>query len=184
MPRSPAMVGTRGRPASPMARPGTRDGSRDMSSAARRQRDERRASEQPWRRWYKTSRWKRLRLSVLRDSPLCQCDGCRGGEHRARPSSVVDHKVAHRGDARLFWDRDNLQAMSKECHDVKTATEPRRGVVAVFLTTDGPVNRLLEAGRSKSLESSTLSQSTLPNRFERAEFKGFPPPPGWEDADG
>jgi 5-methylcytosine-specific restriction protein A len=33
---------------------------------------------------------------------------------------VVDHRVPHRGDDHLFWDRSNWQAMSKPCHDEKT----------------------------------------------------------------
>jgi 5-methylcytosine-specific restriction protein A len=36
---------------------------------------------------------------------------------------VVDHKVPHRGDMKLFWDRNNWQSMAKECHDRKTASE-------------------------------------------------------------
>ncbi|AFR18473.1 HNH endonuclease [Burkholderia pseudomallei] len=39
------------------------------------------------------------------------------------PASVVDHIVPHRGDAHLFWDQSNWQAMSKSCHDRKTARE-------------------------------------------------------------
>jgi 5-methylcytosine-specific restriction protein A len=39
------------------------------------------------------------------------------------PASVVDHIVPHRGDMALFWDRSNWQAMSKLCHDRKTARE-------------------------------------------------------------
>lgn len=39
------------------------------------------------------------------------------------PASVVDHIVPHRGDANLFWDQSNWQAMSKSCHDRKTARE-------------------------------------------------------------
>jgi 5-methylcytosine-specific restriction protein A len=35
---------------------------------------------------------------------------------------VVDHRIPHRGDKRLFWDQSNWQSMSKTCHDRKTAT--------------------------------------------------------------
>lgn len=35
----------------------------------------------------------------------------------------MDHKIPHRGDAALFWDPNNWQAMSKPCHDRKTALE-------------------------------------------------------------
>jgi 5-methylcytosine-specific restriction endonuclease McrA len=30
---------------------------------------------------------------------------------------VVDHKVPHKGDLRLFFNPKNLQSMTKECHD-------------------------------------------------------------------
>lgn len=36
---------------------------------------------------------------------------------------LVDHIIPHKGDMELFWDRNNWQAMAKECHDKKTATE-------------------------------------------------------------
>jgi 5-methylcytosine-specific restriction enzyme A len=36
---------------------------------------------------------------------------------------VVDHIIPHRGDMTLFWNRKNWQAMSKTCHDKKTATQ-------------------------------------------------------------
>nr|DAW14896.1 MAG TPA: HNH endonuclease [Caudoviricetes sp.] len=40
-----------------------------------------------------------------------------------RPATVVDHIVPHKGDKDLFWDMSNWQALCKECHDRKTATE-------------------------------------------------------------
>jgi len=65
-------------------------------------------------RFYDTSRWKRLRAAYLVQHPLCEC-GC------LRPATVVDHKQPHNGDATLAFDWDNLQAMTKPCHDRKTA---------------------------------------------------------------
>ncbi|WP_276606305.1 hypothetical protein [Pacificoceanicola onchidii] len=39
---------------------------------------------------------------------------------------MIDHKIPHRGDLHLFWDEDNLQAVSKEYHDgVKQSIEKR-----------------------------------------------------------
>lgn len=38
-------------------------------------------------------------------------------------ATIVDHIIPHKGNMELFWDRDNWQAMSKECHDKKTARE-------------------------------------------------------------
>lgn len=69
-----------------------------------------------------TYRWQQDSQAFLLLHPLCQCEDCaRLG--RFRPSKVVDHKVPHRGDMNLFWDRSNWQAMAKQCHDAKTARE-------------------------------------------------------------
>ncbi len=79
----------------------------------RRQRDR----VQPWRAWYKTSRWQKLRMSVLlRDLFTCQMRGC--GRIEADTSQLVaDHKIPHHGDEALFWDENNLQCLCKPCHD-------------------------------------------------------------------
>lgn len=34
---------------------------------------------------------------------------------------MVDHKIAHKGDTRLFWDRRNWQPMNKRCNSIKAA---------------------------------------------------------------
>ncbi|WP_330164070.1 HNH endonuclease [Paenibacillus campinasensis] len=38
-------------------------------------------------------------------------------------STVVDHIIPHKGDPKLFWDKNNWQALCKKCHDTKTARE-------------------------------------------------------------
>ncbi|WP_040619343.1 HNH endonuclease [Rhodovulum sp. PH10] len=84
----------------------------------------------PWRRWYKTTRWQRLRDEVfLRD--LCTCRRC--GRVTSDDARVCDHVEPHRGDERLFWDAANLQTLCKDCHDrLKQSEEQaslhRRGV--------------------------------------------------------
>lgn len=87
-----------------------------------------------WRPWYKTSRWQKLRLEVLsRDGYICQRTGILlSGKHPAPNSAVVDHKKPHRGDPDLFWDKDNLQSVSKEWHDsIKQAIEKADQVAAI-----------------------------------------------------
>jgi 5-methylcytosine-specific restriction protein A len=54
---------------------------------------------------------------------LCQCPDCQEGKIRLTPATVVDHRIPHKGDKQLFWDSTNWQAMSKPCHDRKTARE-------------------------------------------------------------
>lgn len=67
-------------------------------------------------------RWQKAREVFLRLHPLCECEECRAAS-RIVPATVVDHRIPHRGDMRLFWDQTNWQAMSKPCHDRKTARD-------------------------------------------------------------
>lgn len=62
------------------------------------------------------------RAVYLQSHPLCvRCLA----EGRYVKATVVDHIIPHRGDRKLFWDRDNWQALCKSCHDSKTMTEDR-----------------------------------------------------------
>jgi len=81
-----------------------------------------------WRRWYKTARWRKLRLQVfVRDLFTCQWPGC-GRVEGDTSQLVADHKRAHRGDEVLFWDEGNLQTLCKTCHDsAKQRVEAREG---------------------------------------------------------
>jgi 5-methylcytosine-specific restriction endonuclease McrA len=99
-----------------------------------RERSTYRDQTQEWRRWYKTSRWQKLRWSILvRDLFTCRrCD-------RIEPDTsklVADHKIPHRGDDALFWDEKNLQCLCKPCHDRDKQSEERRGY-AVGSDIDG-----------------------------------------------
>jgi 5-methylcytosine-specific restriction protein A len=56
--------------------------------------------------------WRRIRLDVLAEQPLCRCGA---------PATEVDHiKPLRRGGTH---DRTNLRAMCKRCHSSKTAGE-------------------------------------------------------------
>lgn len=84
-----------------------------------------RDATQPWRGWYKTARWQRLRWLVLvRDLFTCQMAGC-GRIDPDTSKLVADHKAPHRGDERLFWDAGNLQCLCKPCHDRLKQSEER-----------------------------------------------------------
>jgi 5-methylcytosine-specific restriction enzyme A len=66
------------------------------------------------------ARWRRYRIMFLHEHPLCvECLK----KDRITASTVVDHIVPHKGNYNLFWDETNHQALCKECHDYKTATE-------------------------------------------------------------
>jgi len=71
---------------------------------------------QPWRAWYKTARWQRLRWQCLvRDLFTCRMCGWLGGNDTSQ--LVADHVRPHRGRAADFWDLGNLQCLCKACHD-------------------------------------------------------------------
>lgn len=70
------------------------------------------------RRLYRTARWSRMRAVVLGEEPVCR-DCLTAGS--VTPATDVDHIVPHRGDLRLFWGRENLQALCHACHSSKTA---------------------------------------------------------------
>jgi len=91
----------------------------------RQERDQVR-DEQPWRRWYKTARWQKLRMAVLlRDLFTCQ----RCGKIKGDTSQLVaDHKRPHRGVEALFWDILNLWSLCKPCHDGWKQREEHRGL--------------------------------------------------------
>jgi 5-methylcytosine-specific restriction protein A len=59
-------------------------------------------------------RWRKLRDAYLATHPLCEC-GC------GYAAAVVDHRTPHNGNPALIFAWDNLQAMTKACHDRKTA---------------------------------------------------------------
>lgn len=88
------------------------------------QRSRFRDDTQAWRRWYKTSRWQKLRWSVLvRDLFTCQmCERIETDTSQL----VCDHKRPHRGDEAMFWDPANLQCLCKTCHDRDKQREERQ----------------------------------------------------------
>ena len=69
---------------------------------------------------YSSKRWRTLRASILSANPQCVICAKRG---KLTPATVVDHIKPHKNNERLLWDRNNLQAVCKRCHDRKTATQ-------------------------------------------------------------
>ena len=85
------------------------------------------ARAEPWRAWYFTKAWRRLRWAVLlRDLFTCQMAGC-GRIVSDTSKLVADHKIPHRGDPTLFWDEKNLQCLCTWCHSSTKQAEERRG---------------------------------------------------------
>lgn len=64
--------------------------------------------------------WQKASKAFLASHPLCE-ECVKHG--RYTKATVVDHIVPHRGDPKLFWDRNNWQALCKKCNDEKTGRE-------------------------------------------------------------
>jgi 5-methylcytosine-specific restriction protein A len=79
--------------------------------------DRRKAYDDSKQRHYTKRRWYHLRKAYLATHPLCECECNCGGV-----ATVVDHRQPHHGDDALMYAWDNLRAMTKPCHDRKTAT--------------------------------------------------------------
>lgn len=62
-----------------------------------------------------TTKWERESKAwlALPGNELCAC-GC------GKPADMVDHKIAHKGDQRLFWSRSNWQPMNRRCNSRKS----------------------------------------------------------------
>lgn len=99
---------------------------------ARAVRDTRYSPDATVRGWYKSTRWQALRQQVLvRDLYTCQRTGVMLVAKAPAPNSaVVHHKIPHRGDEQLFWDINNLQAVSKAWHDSDAQAEERSAMGA------------------------------------------------------
>jgi len=91
-------------------------------------RDKYRSNTQPWRAWYKTARWERLRRKAFeRDEYTCQRSGeiCAGTGNDPN-SPVANHRIPHHGNPALFWDINNIETVTKRTHDSLIQAEERR----------------------------------------------------------
>lgn len=82
----------------------------------------------PWRAWYRTARWQKLRQQVfVRDLYRSQRSGelCIG-KYPAPNSPVANHKKPHKGDPALFWDINNIETITKAEHDSIVQADERR----------------------------------------------------------
>jgi 5-methylcytosine-specific restriction protein A len=76
-----------------------------------------------WHAWYDTAKWRAWSQHWLREHPLCAfCEI----KNKVTAAAICDHKVAHKGDPRLFWDSTNLQSLCRPCHEsMKKQVESR-----------------------------------------------------------
>jgi len=76
---------------------------------------------------YNDRLWRKLRLIVLAESPLCARCEIMGV---VKAATVVDHIVRAK-DGGDFYERQNLQSLCTSCHAVKSGREahlPRGGI--------------------------------------------------------
>ena len=76
----------------------------------------------PWRKWYKTAEWQRLRWECI-SAALFTCVRC--SRIYQSPDLVADHIQPHRGDRALFFEPTNLQCMCATCHNREKQREER-----------------------------------------------------------
>lgn len=71
--------------------------------------------------------WQKARAEFLRLNPFCIDCSKRDLVIKA---TIVDHKIAHKENLELFWDRDNWQPLCKPCHDRHKQRLEKSGRVA------------------------------------------------------
>ena len=69
-------------------------------------------------------RWQKLRKMKLNRNPLCE-DPYRHHADHPTLAREVDHIIPLRQDLSLAYDMENLQALCKHCHGVKSQQERR-----------------------------------------------------------
>lgn len=93
---------------------------KQQADAQRWQRTQRTPEIAAARKLYDTRWWRREGKAFLERNPLCKHCEELGLVTAARE---VDHIIPHRGNKKLFRDRNNWQALCSPCHGRKTASE-------------------------------------------------------------
>lgn len=96
-----------------------KDGERCPVAAARRKAAERAqdaARPSARERGYST-RWQKTSRAFLAQPGNGTCVHC------GAPAELVDHRIAHKGDMALFWNRENWQPSCKPCNSRKAVRE-------------------------------------------------------------
>jgi 5-methylcytosine-specific restriction protein A len=88
---------------------------------------------QAYHAWYRTKGWLTLRAAQLKREPFCR-ECSKAG--RRTSATTADHIEPHRGDRRLFFDRNNLQSLCDIHHGDKQRIE-NGGVARTPVGVDG-----------------------------------------------
>jgi len=102
-------------------------------------------------------RWQQTRLRFLALRPLCEMCGQRG---IVAPSTIVDHRIAHKQNLELFWQESNWAALCKPCHDSRKSMLERGDKVlphASWNVGGGQADKLIDVrlDRHGSIEGNT-----------------------------
>jgi 5-methylcytosine-specific restriction protein A len=73
------------------------------------------------------SKWQAARIEYLARHQWCE--RCLAAGRRAK-ATVVNHRIAHKGDLRLFWSRSNWEPVCTHHHNSTIQSEERRGMRA------------------------------------------------------
>ncbi|MDG3575724.1 HNH endonuclease signature motif containing protein [Rhizobium sp. YJ-22] len=79
-----------------------------------------------------TKEWEQASKDFLRFYPYC--------ERCKAPATTVHHKVPHKGNQTVFWDKSNWMPVCKPCHDGPLQSAERRtgGWSSTFDPSRGP----------------------------------------------
>jgi 5-methylcytosine-specific restriction protein A len=80
--------------------------------------------------------WQQARALFLQQHPLCEMCA-KERPPRTTAATVVDHRIPHRGDQQLFWDRSNWQALCKPHHDSDKQAIEKSGRAPIAIGPDG-----------------------------------------------
>jgi len=111
-------------------------------------------------------RWQQERKRYLDANPLCvMCQA----EGRVEAATVVDHRVPHRGDMVLFWDRTNWDSLCtthhnadkqrQEARDTVSGATEGRNTIASHSTIRNDSMRHTECDRDVSIHAATVDQN-------------------------
>jgi hypothetical protein len=95
--------------------------------------DQRSPEALEYRKWYKTARWRSLRIAQLTARPLCRY--CQDQGH-VTPATICDHAEPHRGDPVKFWSGPFI-SLCKPHHDSSKQSEERLGRSQAAIGVDG-----------------------------------------------
>ena len=79
-----------------------------------------------------------------RQAYMCQDDG------KIEPATTVDHRIPHKGDQKLFWDKANWQPLCTTHHNASKQRAEARGVVPGHDATGQPTDPTHPWARQKA----------------------------------